>query len=192
MGWYSIEVQDNNEVLITINSGYGDHLSFNTEFKAKWAPVMAIFTEKYVSEGKLRAFEQAVSGYVGKKVEAEINWQPCIRSHAFKALGALRVETALRGLHTVQLDYLKQMYAIKWVNNRCACLLLTPMRPSSWKATSEWTESGKRIIGERIDRIVLTMEPQPAAWSLQLQDRTLVTLLVATRQGDHNDCADLI
>lgn len=111
MQWYKIDVMDNNEVLITINADYGDHKTFNAEFAAKWAPVMAIFTEKYVSEGKLRAFEKAISGYVGKKVEAEINWQPCIRSHAFKALGAQRVTTALRGLHTVQFDYLKEMYS---------------------------------------------------------------------------------
>ncbi len=71
---------------------------------------MAIFTEKYVSESKLRTFEEKASAFVGKKVEAEINWAPTLRSHPFKILGAKRVETALRGLHTTQLEYLTEMY----------------------------------------------------------------------------------
>ncbi len=95
---------------------------------------MAIFTEKYVSETKLREFERStyclphfsiliysrmltycsfisigISGHVGKKVEAEIDWLPFIRSHGLKALGAQRVEKILRGLHTTQLNYLADM-----------------------------------------------------------------------------------
>jgi hypothetical protein len=103
-------VQDNNEVLITINDDKGDHETFRNEFVAKWMPVMAIFTEKYVSESRLRDFEKQISGYVGKQVEAEINWEPSLRAFNFKGLGFARVEATLRGLHTTQLDHLSEMY----------------------------------------------------------------------------------
>ncbi len=55
----------------------------------------------------------------------------------------------------------------------------TPHTHNSWKSTSEWTEAGKRILGERIDRVVITLEPTPAAWSLKLIDRTLVRVFLS-------------